>query len=205
MHPALPSFESLPIPDADIRLALEVPLPMPADALLAALIAETAWRQESIVLWGRRHLQPRQSAWYGDDGTRYRYSGIDLDPLPWTPLLAELRDLAARAAGASFNSVLVNRYRDHRDSVGLHSDDEPELGDAPTIASLSLGATRVFVMKHRHRRECAPVRVALPSASLLVMAGATQRHWKHGIDKQSRPCGERVNLTFRQIVPARTR
>ena len=199
MYAMLPCFQPLPIADADIRLALAVPLPMPADALLAALIAGIAWRQESIVLWGRRHLQPRLTAWYGDAGAGYRYSGIDLRPLPWTPLLAELRDLVARATGASFNSVLANRYRDHRDSVGLHSDDEPELGDAPTIASLSIGAQRVFAMKHRSRG--LGERIALPSGSLLVMAGGTQRHWKHGIHRQTRSCGERVNLTFRHIVP----
>jgi alkylated DNA repair dioxygenase AlkB len=98
-----------------------------------------------------------------------------------------------------FNSVLLNYYRDHRDSMGFHSDDERELGPTPIIASVSLGATRTFVLKHKTRPELKPIRLELPSGSLLLMKGLTQKNWKHGIDKQSKPCGPRVNLTFRQI------
>jgi alkylated DNA repair dioxygenase AlkB len=120
--------------------------------------------------------------------------------LPWTETLQDIRRAVEAAAGASFNSVFLNYYRDHRDSMGFHSDDEPELGKEPTIASLSLGETRTLTLKHRRRKDREPVRLLLESGSLLVMKGETQRNWKHGIAKQSRPCGPRVNLTFRQSL-----
>lgn len=190
----------LRIEDADIRLALDIDLPAPADQLLHELITSTPWRAEAITIYGKKIMQPRLVAWYGDAGREYAYSGVVLTPLPWTPLLLALRQQVQRLAGEPFNSVLLNYYRDHRDSIGLHSDDERELGPEPVIASLSLGATRVFVLKHKTRRELPPLRVELPSASLLVMKGPTQRCWKHGIDKMTRPCGPRVNLTFRRII-----
>ena len=124
-----------------------------------------------------------------------------MEPLPWTDTLAKVRAVVQDLADERFNSVLLNYYRDHRDSMGIHSDDEKELGPTPVIASLSLGATRTFVLKHKARPELKPVRLELPSGSLLLMKGLTQKNWKHGIDKQSRPCGPRVNLTFRRIVP----
>jgi alkylated DNA repair dioxygenase AlkB len=96
--------------------------------------------------------------------------------------------------------VLLNYYRDHRDSMGMHSDDEPELGPRPAIASVSLGHQRTFILKHRTRKELERVTLPLESGSLLLMKGDTQRHWKHGIDKERRPCGPRINLTFRQIL-----
>jgi alkylated DNA repair dioxygenase AlkB len=103
-------------------------------------------------------------------------------------------------AGCPFNSVLINYYRDHRDSMGMHSDDEPELGPNPVIASLSLGQTRQFVMRHKTNRALKIMRMNLDSGSLLLMKGETQTHWKHGIPKESQACGPRVNLTFRRIV-----
>src|SRR5690606_28336171 len=99
-----------------------------------------------------------------------------------------------------FNSVLLNYYRDHDDRMGLHSDDEPELGKNPTIGSLSLGAERTFLLRHKKRRDLRPVRIRLASGSLLVMRGETQHRWKHGVETERRPCGPRVNLTFRRIV-----
>ena len=111
-----------------------------------------------------------------------------------------MRGVVEDLANERFNGVLLNYCRDHRDSMGFHSDDEKELGQAPVIASVSLGATRTFVLKHKTRSELKPVRLELPSGSLLLMKGLTQKNWKHGIDKQSRPCGPRVNLTFRRIV-----
>lgn len=190
----------LPISDAEIYLLPRLDLPEPPGTLLCKLIAQTPWRAEEVTVWGKRHLQPRLSAWYGDPGSRYRYSGLDLEPLPWTVTLQTIRRAVETAAGASFNSVLLNHYRNHRDSMGFHSDDEPELGAEPVIASLSLGETRTFTLKHRRRKDVEPVRLALHSGSLLVMRGETQRNWKHGIAKQSQPCGPRVNLTFRRIL-----
>jgi alkylated DNA repair dioxygenase AlkB len=103
------------------------------------------------------------------------------------------------ASGESFNSVLLNYYRDHRDSMGFHSDDERELGPRPTIASLSLGEERTFILKSKADKSLRPVRLKLNSGSLLVMKGDTQTNWKHAIHKETRPCGPRINLTFRYI------
>lgn len=189
----------LALPDGELYFLEALPLPESAEAVLARLIAETPWRSETITLWGKPHLQPRLSAWYGDPATHYTYSGMTLAPQPWTPLLADLRARVERATNLPFNSVLLNYYRDGRDSMGMHSDDEPELGRNPAVAALSLGAPRIFTLKHKTDKALAPVRIALGDGSLLLMAGATQHHWKHGIAKTARPVGPRVSLTFRLI------
>jgi len=166
---------------------------------MRALLDHIAWRSEDIVVWGKRYRQPRLIAWYGDRGHSYTYSGIRFEPLPWTDVLASIRGCVQAATKIEFNSVLLNYYRDQNDSMGMHSDDEPELGPRPIIASVSLGSERTFVLKHRTRKDLKRVRLPLQSGSLLVMQGDTQRNWKHGIDKQRRPCGPRINLTFRRI------
>lgn len=192
--------ERLGIPGADVVYHRHL-LPMSGAArMLRRLIDDIAWRQDSIVLWGKSVPQPRLTAWYGDAGRSYTYSGLTLDPLPWTDDLELLRVMAESAADARFNSVLLNYYRDHNDSVGFHSDDEPELGATPVIGSISLGATRTLTFKPRKRKDLESVRIALESGSLLVMKGDTQRNWKHAVAKESRPCGPRVNLTFRRIL-----
>lgn len=195
-----PNLERLEIDDAEISFARQIDLGDPADDVLLELIGGTTWRQEAVTIYGKKHMQPRLIAWYGDAGQRYSYSGIVLEPLPWTERLSKLRDMVQDLAHERFNSVLLNYYRDHRDSMGFHSDDERELGPTPIIASVSLGAARTFVLKHKTRPELKPVRLELPSGSLLLMKGLTQKNWKHGIDKQSKPCGPRVNLTFRRIL-----
>jgi len=186
----------IPIEDGALALMAQLPLPYPNAAILARLIAETPWRQDSIVLFGKRHLQPRLTAWYGD--ASYTYSGLRLDPLPWTALLAEIRAAVEQACGLRFNSVLLNYYRDGRDSMGMHSDDEPELGPEPAIASLSYGATRGFVL--RHKRNKRTLKLDLHDGSLLLMSGTLQSNWLHGINKSARTIGERLNLTFRYVV-----
>jgi alkylated DNA repair dioxygenase AlkB len=195
----LPPPTPLPLPDADLLLWPRCPLPDAPEALLARLAGETPWRSETVTLWGKTYPQPRLLAWYGDPGSRYRYSGRTLEPLPWTALLNALRECVEALSGSRFNSVLLNYYRNERDSMGMHADDEPELGPRPVIASLSLGEERALVFRHRTRRELPPARIPLPSGSLLLMRGDTQHHWKHGIDKLRRPCGPRLNLTFRLI------
>ncbi|HEU4619540.1 MAG TPA: alpha-ketoglutarate-dependent dioxygenase AlkB [Gammaproteobacteria bacterium] len=196
---------ALDLPDAEIDYVPALPLERPPREILHRLIESVPWRSEEITVYGQRYLQPRLTAWFGDSDARYSYSGIVLDPLPWTELLTELRACVERAAGASFNSVLLNYYRDQHDRMGLHSDDEPELGTNPVIASLSIGAERTFVLRHKKRRDLRPVRLRLASGSLLVMKGETQHRWKHGIEKAHRPCGPRVNLTFRRILPGVSR
>lgn len=190
---------SVAIPDADIRYWRCIDLGAPPDRVLHELIEQTPWRSEVITLWGKQYQQPRLAAWFGDPTARYTYSGLSLDPLPWSELLSDIRSRIEALVDTTFNSVLLNYYRDHRDSMGMHSDDEPELGKNPVIASLSLGEQRTFVLKHKSKKDLKPVHVALESGSLLLMSGATQHHWKHGINKVSGPCGPRVNLTFRRI------
>jgi alkylated DNA repair dioxygenase AlkB len=192
---------SVPIrmPDAEVTYTRSIDLPTPANEMLRDFIDRTPWRAEQITVWGRTHDQPRLVAWYGDAGASYSYSKIKLDPLPWTPTLKVLRERIERFTDSTFNSVLLNLYRDEKDSMGMHSDDEPELGARPVIASLSIGETRTLTFKHKHHREMKPVKIPLESGSLLLMKGETQRNWLHGINKQTSPCGPRVNLTFRRI------
>ena len=170
-----------------------------ATALLAQLTAEVAWEQRAIRLFGQEIPQPRLTAWYGDPDARYTYSGLAWEPRPWTAALRALRQRVEAATGARFNSVLLNQYRDGRDSMGWHADDEPELGPAPAIASLSLGATRRFRLRARPGPRPAPLSLDLPGGSLLLMRGPTQQHWQHALPKTSRPVGPRLNLTFRWV------
>ncbi len=190
----------IPMPDADVRYLNDFSLGRDPNSVLRLLIAEVPWRQDKIVVWGKMYSQPRLVAWYGDPASDYTYSGIKLTALPWTDLLREIKRQVETATAASFNSVLLNYYRDNRDSMGFHSDDEPELGERPVIASLSLGEERTFILKHKTDKLVKPVRLRLASGSLLLMTGETQRYWKHGIAKETRACGPRINLTFRRIV-----
>jgi alkylated DNA repair dioxygenase AlkB len=168
-----------------------------ADRAYAALAEEAAWRQESIVMFGRRVPLPRLTAWHGEPEAVYGYSGLLNVPEPWTPQLSALRERLADRLGIRFNSVLLNWYRGGSDAMGWHADDEPELGREPSIASLSLGATRTFELEHRTDRE--RVAVPLEHGSLLVMTGATQHRWRHRVPKQRRIEGGRINLTFRTV------
>ena len=172
-----------------------------ATALLARLTAEAAWEQRAIRIFGQEIPQPRLTAWYGDADARYTYSGLTWEPRPWLPALHRLRQRVEAATGARFNRVLLNQYRTGQDSMGWHADDEPELGPAPAIASLSLGATRRFRLRPRAGLAHAPLSLDLPGGSLLLMRGPTQRHWQHALPKTARPVGPRLNLTFRWVVP----
>jgi alkylated DNA repair dioxygenase AlkB len=186
----------IPLPDGELSFLAQLDLSLPNDEVLARLLAETAWRSESITLWGKHYLQPRLTAWHGE--APYTYSGLRLEPLPFTPLLQEIRQAVEAASGRRFNSVLLNYYRDGRDSMGMHSDDEPELGPEPAIASVSFGATRTFILRHQRTRERR--KVDLTDGSLLMMTGQLQKNWSHGINKTDRVVGPRVNLTFRLIA-----
>ena len=195
-----PTAEPLPLREADLWLYREIDLGVPPEGLLRELVDATPWRCDPITLWGKTYPQPRLVAWYGDPGLRYTYSRITLETTPWTDTLAQVRARVEALSGCAFNSVLLNYYRDGRDSMGFHADDEPELGNEPVIASLSLGAERTLVFRHRHRKDLPDARIALPSGSLLLMRGLTQHNWKHGIRKTAKPCGPRLNLTFRRIL-----
>ena len=192
---------ALDMVDADVRYLPWFDWGMPAAECLDRLKAEVPWRQDPIEVWGKTYDQPRLSAWFGDAGCAYTYSGLQLSPLPWTPLLQHIKQRVEAACGQTFNSVLLNHYRNERDSMGAHSDDEPELGPQPTIASVSFGVTRKLIFSHRSRSDVRNVHVPLESGSLLLMRGATQSHWKHAINKQKTPLAARINLTFRVIYP----
>ncbi|RJF99340.1 alpha-ketoglutarate-dependent dioxygenase AlkB family protein [Noviherbaspirillum saxi] len=198
-----PALEPIPMVDADVRFMHGFYRTPQSQALMQALLAETPWRQESIVLWEKEYLQPRLSAWYGDAGSVYAYSGKRFHPLPWTDTLLAIKHDVEAATSQRFNSVLLNLYRDENDGVGWHSDAEQELGRLPVIASLSLGETRTFRLRHRTRKDITPVSIELTDGSLLLMAGETQRKWQHTITKERMPREARINLTFRTIlVPA---
>jgi alkylated DNA repair dioxygenase AlkB len=171
-----------------------------ADALLAAVIDEIPWEVHRLRMFGRWVDAPRLNAWIGDAGASYRYSGNTFEPRPWTPALAELRDRVQLACGASFNSVLANLYRDGSDRMGWHSDDEPELGPEPVIASVSLGAERAF--RFRAKAGGDVLSIELTHGSLLCMGAGAQRLYKHELPARKRVAAPRVNLTFRFIQPA---
>lgn len=178
-------------------LTLDAITPSVQRACFATLRGELPWRQNQLRMFGRMIPEPRLVAWLGDPGTSYSYSGIHLDPSPWTPEVTSLRQICTDLAGVEFNSVLINLYRDGNDSVDWHADDEPELGPEPVIASLSLGATRRFDLRHRASGET--IRIDLPPGSVITMSGRCQAEWLHRVAKTKRPVGPRINLTFRTI------
>jgi len=193
-------LDPVPLPGADVSYMREFDLGVPSMEMMRALIDETPWRQEDVKVWGKTFRQPRLVAWYGDPGHAYRYSGISLNPLPWTDRIAGIKAKVERLVATQFNSVLLNYYRNQNDSMGMHSDDEKELGPRPTIASISLGAERSFLLKSKVEPDAKLVKLSLASGSLLLMKGDTQKNYKHGIGKESRALGPRVNMTFRVIV-----
>ncbi|MBB3826567.1 alpha-ketoglutarate-dependent dioxygenase AlkB family protein [Xanthomonas arboricola] len=198
---------------------MKIPVPLPgaqvqwwrgwlqaaaADALLQTLLTQVQWEVHRIRMFGRVVDSPRLSSWIGDPEASYRYSGTQFSPQPWLDALQPLRARLQEDTGRPFNSVLVNRYRSGNDAMGWHSDDEPELGAQPLIASVSLGATRRFAFKHRDDAALKQT-LELAHGDLLLMGGDTQLCYKHALPRTARPVGERINLTFRQIASAAAR
>lgn len=177
--------------------------PDEASRLLSRLWKHLHWQQQEITLYGRRVLQPRLVAWYGDPGAYYGYSGIRLQPRAWTKDLQQVREQVEQQCGHRFNSVLANAYRDGSDSMGWHSDDEKELGAAPVIASLSLGAERTFRVRRRDRKTSGVTSswgLELGHGSLLLMGAGFQTDFQHALPRSRRPFGLRINLTFRWVA-----
>jgi len=172
--------------------------PQASDALLTALREELAWEQREVVLFGRSILQPRLIAWAGSIG--YRYSGQTLEPRPFTPTVSALCARVSDRAGAPFNHVLVNRYRTGDDSIGLHADDERELGEDPVVATVSLGASRRLVLVPRRKSDGPRHAIDLGHGALFVMGGTCQRHFRHGIPREPAMRAERISLTFRRVL-----
>jgi alkylated DNA repair dioxygenase AlkB len=159
---------------------------------------ELTWEQREIVIFGRRIPQPRLIGWGG--ALPYRYSGQTLEPRPATPVVAVLQARASACAGVAFNHVLANLYRDGRDSMGMHADDERELGPTPIVGTLSLGAARRFVIVPRRRSDGDRRTLELASGSLLIMAGACQAEFRHGLPRDARVDAARISLTFRAVI-----
>ncbi|GHF85528.1 alpha-ketoglutarate-dependent dioxygenase AlkB family protein [Thalassotalea marina] len=189
---------NIPLPDASLVFYPNFIAFAESKVLANTLYEKIQWRQDQLYMYGRLIDIPRLQAWYGDAGTDYQYSNLKLNPQPWNDELLALRHVISEKSQASFNSVLANCYRDHHDSVGWHSDDEPELGPEPVIASLSLGAERYFHMKHKQSGE--KFKLKLPSGSLLIMKGKTQSFWQHAVLKSRQMAPYRINLTFRKIL-----
>lgn len=191
-------LQALALADAELAFDPHWLAPAQADALFESLVAGIAWETHRLKLFGREIDAPRLSCWIGDPGASYTYSRVRFEPRPWPAVLAPIRARLERELATRFNSVLANRYRSGRDAMGWHADDERELGPAPVIASLSLGAARRFVLRHRRER-ARTFALELGHGSLLLMRGPTQRHWQHALPRTARPVGERLNLTFRQV------
>ena len=190
--------EEISIQDGKLLLYRHLFSPEESDAFFTKLDKETVWKQEKIRLYGKVIPLPRLTAWFGDAGKTYMYSGITVEPEPWTPTLLEIKGRVEEVSEVTFNSVLLNHYRHERDSVSWHSDDEPELGENPVIGSVSLGDVRDFQLRHKTNKSM-KINERLPHGSYLKMAGSTQHHWEHQIPKRSRKIGPRINLTFRII------
>ena len=188
--------ETLQLPDASIRYQPD--FVMDHQALFDPLLEHIDWQQDVIQMYGKSVTVPRLSAWYGDSDRDYQFSGLYLKPKPWIPLLERFRQQLNQQLGRRFNSVLANYYRNGQDSVAWHSDDEPELGEQPCIASLSFGATRRFSLKHKQTGQTA--HIDLTSGSLLLMEGDTQHYWLHQVAKSKGCHLPRINLTYRTII-----
>lgn len=185
----------LPMRDAEVMLFRNVFCAAESDRLYRYLMANVRWGAQRT-RFGRPI--PRLTAFYGDAGCTYTYSGLVEMPQPWLPALLHIKHRIEAVSKGRFNTVLLNLYRHQRDSVAWHSDDEKELGQNPVIASVSFGAERRFRLRHKRKRQ-PPVDVVLPHGSLLLMQGATQHTWEHCVPKTRQPHGARVNLTYRLI------
>lgn len=169
-----------------------------ADRLFKQLLAQVKWKEDHIRIFGKTYLQPRLTALFGEQGKSYTYSGIQMHPTAFTPGLLGLKNKIEDLSGNHFTTCLLNLYRDGQDSNGWHADNEKELGNQPFIASVSLGATRAFHLKHREDKSLR-FRMQLEHGSLLLMGGGMQESWLHQIPKTRKPVGQRINLTFRKI------
>ena len=169
-----------------------------ADRIFSSALNEIPWETSTIKMYGKEVLIPRLQCWIGDPGCEYAYSGKSLQRYDYFEPLIEIRSLIQNQLGIYFNSVLANLYRDGNDSMGFHADDEPELGNNPVIASLSLGAERPLVFQNKDKTETKTF--DQPHGSLLLMQGAAQSAWKHGIRKSKKISEPRINFTFRNII-----
>ena len=214
------AFQELSVADGALRLYPRLFSAEESKRYLDVLKEEVDWKSERITLFGRSIALPRMTAWFGDAGMRYTYSGISVQPVGWTRTLLQIRARIEEVTTSTFNSVLLNYYRDGRDSVSWHSDDEPELGSDPVIGSVSFGSERPFYLRHKAARAASPqpiqepvrepapkggqgrlkLTLCLPNGSYLEMGAGIQRNWTHQLPKRPKLTEERINLTFRRIL-----
>ena len=188
----------LNLPDAEILYYPHFFDTKAADVIFEQIKNKIPWQQDDIRIYGKTHPQPRLTALFGNEGITYSYSNIKMQPHPWSPLLQKIKSHVENVSNTNFTTVLLNQYRDGKDSNGWHADDEKELGTNPIIASISFGAERTFQLKHNSDKTLKK-NIVLEHGSLLIMRGTTQHFWKHQIPKTSKAVGSRINLTFRVI------
>lgn len=185
--------------DADLREYPQAYSPAQSSQLLSSLLLRMPWQQDSIRIAGKLIKVPRLQCWMGDHGNSYGYSGIKLEPVPWQSFVHEIKEYMQTLSGTEFNSVLLNYYRNGQDSVAWHADDEAELGPNPVIASLSLGAERVFHLRHKRDNARGRYRMVLRNGSVLIMGNTLQNNWLHQLPKETALMLPRINLTFRKV------
>ena len=199
------AFRDISVADGMLRLYPQLFSAEESALFLDELKQEVDWKSERITMFGRSLPVPRLTAWFGDPGMRYSYSGIAVESVAWTPALLRIKARIEEVSSSTFNSVLLNYYRDGTDSVSWHSDDEPELGRDPVIGSVSFGSERPFQLRHKTIHTAVPNRLTLhlPNGSYLEMGAGVQRNWTHQLPKRARLTEERINLTFRTILSRR--
>lgn len=194
-----PAVDAIALGDLHLQLHRDFLDFTAAERLFQVLLEGVSWQQDAISMYGNHYPLPRLHRWFADSPRSYTWSGIQMHPTPFPETLSELRQRVNQLGGAKFDSALCNLYRDGRDSVAWHADDEPEFGAAPVIASLSLGSERHFLLR-RKDDHAQRVSIALPHGSLLLMPAGTQQRWEHCLPKTRRPTGARINLTFRTLA-----
>ncbi len=189
----------LNLPDAEFIYYSNFISKEKADLLFETLLSEIPWQHDEITIFGKKIAQPRLTSLYGNDGKSYGYSNIVMQPHPFNSTLIFIKEEIENTVKEHFTTVLLNLYRNEKDSNGWHADNEKELGRDPVIASLSLGEERIFQIKHNRNKEVKQS-ITLQHGSLLVMKNGAQIHYKHQIPKASKPKKPRINLTFRKIL-----
>ena len=187
------------LPDAELLYYSNFWTPANAETLFSILEEQTPWQHDPITVFGKTYMQPRLTALYGKSTQAYTYSGIEMHPHPMTTTLHKILEQIKTVDAHPYNTVLLNMYRDGKDSNGWHADNEKELGPHPRIASVSLGESRYFHFKHRTKKT-QRYKILLEHGSLLIMGGAMQEYWVHQIAKTARPKKARINLTFRKLI-----
>lgn len=187
------------LPNAELYYEPDFLEVVEADELFNDLLNRVDWKEDTIQIFGKTYMQPRLTALFGTEGKSYSYSGITMEPIPFTPVLEDLKSRIELHSGERFTTCLLNLYRDGNDSNGWHADNEKELGNHPIIASVSLGAARTFHLKHRYEKTLR-YRMQLGHGSLLLMGGQMQEFWLHQVPKTRKPVEKRINLTFRKII-----